>query len=103
VFENLKYGNALYVLYEDWDEVSRRSRLDLLRDHDASFDRIIHTEDWEDRFHHLVAGEDQGAPPPPPIAMIGSFLSTLTTGRPLERLNPFRQSRLDLPWDASAH
>jgi hypothetical protein len=54
VFENLKYGNALYVLYEDWNEVSRRSRLDLLRDHDANFDRIIHTEDWEDRFTTLL-------------------------------------------------
>lgn len=54
VFENLKYGNALYILYEDWDAVSRRSRLDLLRDHDASFDRIVHTEDWQDKFTVLI-------------------------------------------------
>ena len=54
VFENLKYGNALYVLYEDWDAVSQRSRLDLLRDNDAKFDRIIHTDDWQERFTALI-------------------------------------------------
>jgi hypothetical protein len=54
VFENLKYGNALYVLYGDWDAVSQRSRLDLLRDQDAQFDRIIHVEDWQERFTALI-------------------------------------------------
>ena len=54
VFENLKYGNALYVLYEGWDAISQRSRLELLRDQDARFDRIIHTEDWQDRFMALI-------------------------------------------------
>lgn len=55
VFENLKYGNAIYVLYENWDEVSKRSRLELLRDHDASFDRVIHTDGWEDRLAALIS------------------------------------------------
>lgn len=54
VFENLKYGNALYVLYEDWDTVSQRSRLDLLRDQDAKFDRVVHTDDWQDRLTALI-------------------------------------------------
>lgn len=49
VFENLRYGNAVYLLYQNWDEVSRRSRLDLLRDQDAHFDRVLHTKGWEDR------------------------------------------------------
>lgn len=57
VFENLRYGNALYILYEDWDEISKRSRLDLLRDHDAKFDRIIHSEDWQSRFSELIRRE----------------------------------------------
>jgi hypothetical protein len=30
-FENVRYGNALYVLYDDWESVSRRSRIDLTR------------------------------------------------------------------------
>jgi len=54
VFENLKYGNAVYVLYENWGEVSQRSRIDLLRDHDAKFDRIIHNDDWEERLAVLL-------------------------------------------------
>ncbi|MGB0958829.1 MAG: hypothetical protein ACPGVK_01150, partial [Halocynthiibacter sp.] len=49
VFENLRYGNAIYVLYENWVEVSQRSRLDLLRNQDAHFDRVIHTEGWQSR------------------------------------------------------
>lgn len=54
VFENLKYGNALYVLYENWNEASRRSRLDLLRDQDAKFDRVIHVPGWEDLIEDLL-------------------------------------------------
>lgn len=47
VFENLKYGNAIYLLYEDWEAASKRSRIDLLRDQDAHFDRVKHTEGWQ--------------------------------------------------------
>jgi len=54
VFENLKYGNAVYLLYQNWDDISRRSRLDLLRDQDAHFDRVVHTDGWEDRLTALL-------------------------------------------------
>ena len=54
VFENMTYGNALYVLYDDWKEVSKRSRLELLHGTTAQFDRIIHSEGWEVRFHQLI-------------------------------------------------
>lgn len=54
VFENLKYGNAVYLLYQNWDEVSRRSRLDLLRDQDAHFDRVIHKAGWEDQLKAVL-------------------------------------------------
>ena len=54
VFENLRYGNAIYLLYQNWSEVSQRSRLDLLRDQDASFDRVVHTAGWEDRLTALL-------------------------------------------------
>lgn len=50
VFENVRYGNALYVLYDDWQEVSKRSRIDLLRGTSVRFDRFVHTDGWEDRF-----------------------------------------------------
>lgn len=54
VFENLRYGNAVYLLYQDWDEASRRSRLDLLRDQDAHFDRVVHSDGWQDRLTTLL-------------------------------------------------
>jgi hypothetical protein len=54
VFENLRYGNAIYLLYQDWNEISRRSRLDLLRDHDAHFDRVLHTDGWQARLKSLL-------------------------------------------------
>jgi len=50
VFENLNHGNALYVLYDNWIEVSKRSRLELLKGTSEKFDRFIHVEGWEDRF-----------------------------------------------------
>jgi hypothetical protein len=57
VFENMNYGNALYVLYDDWKDVSKRSRLELLRGTTAKFDRVVHTDGWEDRFQTLIEGE----------------------------------------------
>lgn len=57
VFENLRYGNALYILYDDWDDISKRSRLDLLRDHDAKFDRVVHTADWQFQFNKIMKME----------------------------------------------
>lgn len=50
VFENLNYGNALYVLYQNWADISKRSRLDLLKGTTKDFDRFPHTDGWEDRF-----------------------------------------------------
>lgn len=56
-FENLKYGNALYVLYENWEELSRRSRSELLKLPHSHFDRIVHVEGWEQRFAVLMQKE----------------------------------------------
>lgn len=57
VFENLSYGNALYVLYDGWEEVSKRSRFDLLRSKTRNFDRFVHTEGWEERFRTHMKSE----------------------------------------------
>lgn len=48
VFENINFGNAAYVLYEGWKEMSKLSRTELLRD-ENSFDRIVHSKGWEKR------------------------------------------------------
>lgn len=57
VFENVKYGNAPYVLYDDWREVSKRSRIDLLKCRDAIFDRFVHREGWQAEFVSHVRAE----------------------------------------------
>lgn len=54
VFENLKYGNALYALYENWEELSRKPRNELLKLQSSQYDRIIHTQGWETRFVVLM-------------------------------------------------
>lgn len=70
VLENFDYGNALYVMYDDWATLSRRSRMDLLSDPQADFDRIRHTDGWEDRLRalltfkgHDLTGRDGGDAP----------------------------------------
>lgn len=55
VFENLDYGNALYVMYDDWEALSRMTRTELLSMNDKKFDRIKHTENWKNRVLYLVA------------------------------------------------
>lgn len=57
VFENMRYGNALYILYDDWIDVSQRSRIDLLKGTDERFDRIYHRDGWEGRFLELLKGK----------------------------------------------
>jgi hypothetical protein len=57
VFENVRYGNALYVLYSNWEEISKRSRLDLIRDRDVPFERFVHSADWMERFRAHIRAE----------------------------------------------
>lgn len=45
-FENARYGNALYVMYENWQQLSQKSRIELLAGDQDSFDRIVHGKGW---------------------------------------------------------
>ena len=50
-----EYGNAIYVMFEDWEELSKRSRLELLRDRNgAAFERIVHRPGWKDALTTIV-------------------------------------------------
>lgn len=53
-FENLDYGNALYVMYEKWKELSRRSRLDLLKGPRNGFVRIPHAGNWRQKIENVL-------------------------------------------------
>lgn len=65
VLENLAYGNAIYVLYADWQAVSRRSRIDLLADSAANYDRIVHAGRWKEalRMILMLHGQDPSSTP----------------------------------------
>ena len=65
-FENVNYGNALYLMYEGWENLSRRSRIDLLSGDPDRFDRIVHKEGWKDQLRAMVAdyrAEQRRRPP----------------------------------------
>lgn len=46
-FENMDYGNALYILFDNWQEISQMSRIEILKRHEKDFIRIIHKKGWE--------------------------------------------------------
>lgn len=53
-FENIRYGNALYVMFDDWATSSQMSRIDLLSS-DRNFVRIIHHAHWKERAARVIA------------------------------------------------
>lgn len=55
VFENVEYGNAIYILFDNWEELSKLSRLDLLSGRfNGSFERVIHSSEWESKVQAIV-------------------------------------------------
>lgn len=53
VLESAYYGNATYVLGEDWEQLSQRTKAELL-DADLHRGRIIHREGWDREIHELL-------------------------------------------------
>lgn len=57
VFENLEYGNAIYVMFEEWEQLSRKTRIELLASREGRFVRIPHTKTWRARLKAVVREE----------------------------------------------
>jgi hypothetical protein len=56
VFENIEYGNAVYVLFENWEDLSKKSRVDLLSGkYGKDFARVIHGRRWKEQVRSIVA------------------------------------------------
>lgn len=56
VFENIQYGNAIYVLFNNWEELSKRSRIDLISGrYGTDFERVIHSSGWKGEVRSIVA------------------------------------------------
>jgi hypothetical protein len=47
VFENIEHGNAAYVMFERWEILSQRTRLELLSGPADGFIRVIHRGGWQ--------------------------------------------------------
>ena len=61
VFENIEYGNAVYILFDNWEELSKLSRLDLMSGKfGKSFERVIHTGDWKTVVKDIVGKRRKG-------------------------------------------
>jgi len=59
-FENVRYGNAIYVMHEAWPDLSKRSRVDLLGGPREGFERIEHRKGWVDRLSAVVKEHRSG-------------------------------------------
>lgn len=57
VFENIDYGNAIYILNQDWKELSKLSRLQLMKTKAESMKRIVHTKDWKGALEKGIKGK----------------------------------------------
>jgi len=53
-FENIRYGNAIYVMHESWQALSKRTRIELLAGPRDSFTRIQHRDGWEQDLKAVV-------------------------------------------------
>lgn len=53
-FENARYGNALYIMYEGWEVLSQKSRIELLAGDRGSYDRIEHRSGWVNQLRARV-------------------------------------------------
>lgn len=56
VFENVSYGNAAYVMFDEWERLSQLSRVELLAS-DEHFVRVPHANSWERRLRELIDDE----------------------------------------------
>ena len=63
VFENLDYGNAIYVMFEEWERLSKRSRLELLktRGNGARFERVVHRKGWKEALLEIIQSRPKAA------------------------------------------
>lgn len=55
VFENLNYGNAIYILFENWIELSKLSRREIQNRPLNEYIRIKHTENWQRNLERVIA------------------------------------------------
>ena len=56
VFENIYWGNALYVAHNNWEEISKQPRSELIKisTNNSNFTRIVHNKHWKENFKKAI-------------------------------------------------
>ena len=54
VFENIEYGNAAYVMFERWETLSQKTRLELLGGPADGFVRVVHRSGWQGQLKNII-------------------------------------------------
>ena len=55
VFENIRYGNAIYIMHKNWKELSTKSRTELLSGRFGdNFERVIHRSGWKKKVKKII-------------------------------------------------
>lgn len=56
VFENIYWGNALYVVHDNWEEISKQPRSELIKisNNNNNFTRIVHSKHWKENFKKAI-------------------------------------------------
>lgn len=57
VFENIEYGNAIYIMFNNWAELSTKSRHELLTSGSGDYVRIPHTRTWKPKLRGILRRE----------------------------------------------
>jgi len=61
VFENIEYGNAIYIMFDDWKDLSKRTRTELLSGRfGKNFERIPHASGWKGKTKAVIATARKG-------------------------------------------
>jgi hypothetical protein len=65
VFENIQYGNAIYIMFDNWKVLSQRTRTELLSGrYGNNFERVKHGPGWKGTVKAIV--KERLAPKDPP-------------------------------------
>ena len=55
VFENLEFGNAIYIFFENWELLSRMTRKQILNRPENDYIKINHSNGWQDKLRRTVS------------------------------------------------
>ncbi len=55
ILENINVGNALYIIYQDWETISKLSRTEIIALRTDKVDRVLHTKNWMQLANHLLS------------------------------------------------